>query len=232
MPPEMITIIMPVLDEAALLAESLGRLRPSSSEERVEIIVVDGGSSDGSVEIAGGFADRVLSAGRGRGRQMRLGAEQAEGEILLFLHADCSLPEGAFRMIRDALGRPGVSMGAFDISIGHGSPCFRLVERGANLRSRITRVPYGDQGVFMLRSTYHEAGGFSDLPIMEDVELASRLKRLGKTVFLRPPVLVNPRRWLSEGPVFTTLRDWSLAISYSALGASPERLARHYRVVR
>ncbi len=220
---------MPVLNEAGALRETLGGLKLTQGEE---LIVVDGGSADETVSIAREFADTVLETRRGRGLQMHLGAERAGGGILLFLHADCLLPQGAFDAVRAALSEPGVSAGAFDLGIRHPSVCFRVVELGANLRSRLTRVPYGDQGLFMRAGTYRRVGGFRDMPLMEDIEIGGRLRKAGRVAFLRPPIMASPRRWLKEGVVRATLRDWRLALSYTLLKAPPERLARHYRDVR
>lgn len=220
---------MPVLNEAKALRETLKALRLTPGEE---LIVVDGGSTDGTVSIAREFTDAVLETRQGRGLQMHLGAERAGGGILLFLHADCLLPPGAFGAVRAALAGPGVSAGAFDLGIRHPSLCFRVVELGANLRSRLTRVAYGDQGLFMLAETYRRVGGFRDMPLMEDIEIGGRLKRAGKMAFLRPPIMASARRWLTEGVVRATLRDWRLALSYALLKTPPERLARHYRDVR
>lgn len=220
---------MPVLNEAGTIRETLAALGLTGSEE---LVVVDGGSTDGTVSVAREFTPRVLECQRGRARQMNHGARHAEGEILFFMHADCLLPEGAFGMVRKALEGPEVLAGAFDLRINHPGARFRLVEWGANLRSRLTRVPYGDQGLFMMAETFRLIGGFRDMPLMEDIEIGRRLKVRGRVVFLRPPLLASPRRWLGEGALYTILRDWALAISYTVLNVSPHKLARHYRDIR
>jgi rSAM/selenodomain-associated transferase 2 len=194
--------------------------------------VVDGGSTDATLSIAREFTDKVLVTGKGRGLQMNLGARNAAGEILLFLHADCTLPEGGFRMIRQALKDSRVSAGAFDLSIEHPGLRYRIVEFGANLRSRLTSIPYGDQGMFLRKEVFDLLGGFADVPLMEDMELSSRLKKMGKIVFLRPPIRTLPRRWLDEGVAYTTLRDWSIALSYRFLRVPPRRLLKYYRDIR
>lgn len=224
-----ITVIVPVLNEEKHLERTLSALPLTENEE---LIVVDGGSADGTVSLARGFTDKVLLTRSGRGHQMNLGAEKAGGDILLFLHADCTLPEGGFGMIRQALKDDRVSAGAFDLSIEHPKLRFRIVELGANLRSRLTSIPYGDQGMFLRKKVFDLLGGFADVPLMEDIEFSSRLKRAGKIVFLRPAIRTLPRRWLDEGVIYTTLRDWSIALSYRFLRVPPRRLLKHYRDVR
>jgi rSAM/selenodomain-associated transferase 2 len=220
---------MPVLNEEKILARTFSRLELTPDEE---LVVVDGGSTDRTVRIAREFTGRVLESAAGRGRQMNLGARHARGDILLFLHADSILPKEGFSRIRSALGNEGTSAGAFDIKVEHTSLWFRVIETFSNLRSRLTSVPYGDQGLFMRKETFELIGGFRDVPLMEDIEIARRLKRLGRLMFVRPPVLVSPRRWLHEGLLYATLRDWAIVISYSVLKIPPERLMRYYGNVR
>lgn len=224
-----VTIVIPVLNEEKNLHETLQSLNLTHNEE---LIVVDGGSTDGSVSIAQRFTDKVFVTKKGRGNQMNVGAEKAEGNILLFLHADCILPAGAFDMICQALQNNTVAAGAFDLSIDHPSFRFRIIEFGANLRSHVTAIPYGDQGIFMSKETFNRIGGYADIPLMEDIELLRRLKKIGRIVFISPPIKTSPRRWLKEGPVYTTLRDWTIALSYRFLNVSPERLIKHYKDIR
>jgi rSAM/selenodomain-associated transferase 2 len=226
---ERISIIMPTLNEAGGLRSVLVALPLTEHEE---LVVVDGGSSDHTMGIAGEFARLVIAGERGRALQMNRGAERSTGDILLFLHADTVPPPGAFARVREALRDERVVAGAFDLAVEHPAAWFRLIEWGANLRSRLTRVPYGDQGLFMRRTVFQRMGGFREMPLMEDIEMGCRLRRLGRIAFLRPPVRTHPRRWLAEGPLRTTLRDWSLALAYTVFGVRPERLARFYGDVR
>lgn len=224
-----ISVIVPVLNEEKNIAGALSSIPRAVHDE---IIVVDGGSDDSTVAVAARFTDRVISSSRGRAVQMNRGAEFARSEFLLFLHADCRLPANCFDMIRDVLSRPGVAAGAFDLSIDHPSFRFRIIEWGANLRSRVTSIPYGDQGLFLRRDLFFRMGGFPKLSLMEDIAIARKLKKCGRMVFVRERIVTSPRRWLKEGIVHTTVRDWWLAVSYSIFNVSPEVLKRYYEDVR
>ncbi|MCK4910087.1 MAG: TIGR04283 family arsenosugar biosynthesis glycosyltransferase [Thermodesulfovibrionales bacterium] len=225
-----ISVIVPALNEEACIRECLLALRQPGPA--VELVVVDGGSRDSTREIAEGLADRVLDSPRGRAVQMNAGAAAASGDILLFVHADCILPPGAYDAVCAALADDTVAAGAFDLRIGHEGAWARIVEWMANWRSRLLRVPYGDQGLFTRKETFEKIGGFRDIPLMEDMEIAGRLKPLGRIVFLDKCILASPRRWVREGVVRTTGRDWAIALAYTVFKVPPERLARHYGDVR
>jgi rSAM/selenodomain-associated transferase 2 len=222
-----LSIIIPVLDEEAVLEEILEPLSTGPHE----IIVVDGGSRDGSVEIASRFTPNVFSAERNRGVQQHVGALTARGAILLFLHADTQLPSGYYDEICRILSRPGVVFGSFRLRISGGHPWLRLVSYMANVRSRLLHLPYGDQGLFMGQTAYFKSGGFKALPLMEDVDLVRRLKRMGRFSLASMRVITSCRRWESEGLLYGTMRNWLLLVRFLA-GASPQWLVKRYPEVR
>jgi len=221
-----LSIIVPTLNEAAGIVSFLQSLQPLR-REGVELIVADGGSRDDTVDLASPLADRIVSSPRGRALQMNSGAALAAGEVLLFLHADSRLPDGAGRLILDGLGRSGFCWGRFDVRLSGTHILLRAVERLMNLRSRITGIATGDQAMFMTRKAYEEAGGFPEIALMEDIEMSARLRRLGAPLCLEAPVIASSRRWESRGVALTILLMWRLRLCY-LLGADPDRLASIY----
>ncbi len=220
---------MPVLNEAKDLRNNLEKLTLSKNEE---LIIVDGGSIDDTMAIAGDFTDKVYQTKTGRASVMNNGAEKADGNILLFLHADCILPENGFEIIRETLCNNAVAAGGFRLSINASGLRFRVIEAAANLRSHIAGLIYGDQGIFMWKELFNKVGGYADIPLMEDIEISGKLKKLGKLVLADAKIKASPRRWLEEGAIHTTLRDWSIAFSYSFLKIPPKKLIKYYRDVR
>lgn len=223
-----LSIIIPTLNEAAVIEKTLAAL-PRADD--VEFIVVDGGSSDGTPELAKRWADKVLMTEAGRGRQMNAGVREARGEILLFLHADARLLHEAYDKVLKTLDDQVVAGGAFCLAIDSPRRTLRMVARIANVRTRLTGIPYGDQGIFVRRSVFEQLGGFPEWPLLEDLEFSRRLKAAGKVVILSQPITVSSRRWDKEGIGTTTLRNQIFVLLYF-LGVSPMRLARWYRPVR
>jgi len=222
-----LSIVIPALNEA----ESLGRTLASLKSQPAEMIVVDGGSQDSTIEVARQHTPHVLTSRPGRGFQQDVGARQSRGDVFVFLHADTQLPLNYQDLIRYALTDPGTVFGAFLLSIYPSKPALDLIALMANLRSRLLKVPYGDQALFVRRSAYFRAGGFKDWPIMEDVDLVRHLNRIGGFKMARGCVKTSARRWKKENPLYTTLRNYSLILRYLA-GASPHTLTRHYRDAR
>jgi rSAM/selenodomain-associated transferase 2 len=220
-----ISIIIPVLNEAPTIAQVISTAR---NAENVEIIVADGGSSDDTVEIAKGEADRVISTTPGRATQMNAGAAASTGDILLFLHADTHLPHGYDTRVRQALENPSIVAGAFELKINAPLLSLRLVEIGVNCRSHFLQMPYGDQAIFLKTVTFNQMGGFPNLPVMEDFELVRRLKKQGRIQIVSMPVLTSARRWQQVGVLKTTAINQIVIIAYF-LGVSPDRLGEWYR---
>jgi len=221
-----ISIVVPALDEADNLARLLPDLR--ARWPAVEVVVVDGGSGDASREVVAAHpAVGWVGSSRGRARQMNTGARQAQGDVLLFLHADTVLPGGALEAIDGALDDPAVVAGRFDVRFDSARPIMRTVAWLMNWRSRLTGISTGDQGIFVRRAVFEALGGYPDIPLMEDVELSRRLKRHGRLVALPLRVTTAARKWEREGAVRTIALMWTLRLLYWA-GVSPGRLHRWY----
>jgi rSAM/selenodomain-associated transferase 2 len=221
-----LSIIVPVLDEAATIADALSSL--SACRERgVEIIVVDGGSRDRTAELARPHADRVLAAPRGRAAQMNIGAAMAAGDVLLFLHADTRLPRDADRLIRDGLARSKRAWGRFDVAIEGRHWMLPVVAAMMNLRSRLTGIATGDQAIFVTRRAFADAGAFPDIPLMEDIALSKTLKRASRPLCISARAKTSGRRWEKNGVMRTVMLMWRLRLAYW-LGVEPAALARYY----
>jgi rSAM/selenodomain-associated transferase 2 len=227
MTPPRISIIIPALNEAEGIAETLAALAPLRTRGH-QVIVADGGSTDGTAELARPLADVVVHAPRGRALQQNAGAAAADGDVLLFLHADTRLPADADRLVLDRLAAGGAGWGRFDVRLSGRAPMLRVVERMISLRSRATGIATGDQALFIRREWWERAGGFPPIPLMEDVALSTTLRRRGRPLCLRAAVTTSSRRWEQRGVWRTILLMWRLRMEY-ALGADPERLAARYR---
>jgi rSAM/selenodomain-associated transferase 2 len=219
-----LSIILPALNEASGIVATLTALQPLRAAGH-ELIVVDGGSVDATALLASVDADQVINSARGRARQMNAGAAAASGDGLLFLHADTRLPAQADSLIQNAL-REGL-WGRFDVEISGRPAMLRLVAGMMNRRSRLTGNATGDQAMFMTRAAFDAAGGFPEQPLMEDIELSKRLKRLGPPACLRQQVVTSGRRWERYGVWRTILLMWRLRFDYWR-GVPVERLAARY----
>ena len=223
-----ISVIIPALNESAHLQATLECLQDLRGRGH-EIIVVDGGSSDATMSLARAAADRVICSGRGRARQMNAGAEIAGGDSFWFLHADTRVPKDADRLINAALGSGNHSWGRFDVRLDDDGRLLRLVARLMNLRSRLTGIATGDQGLFMTRTAFVHIGGFEDIPLMEDIAASRVLRRLSRPATPRARLQTSARRWRRHGVFRTVLTMWSLRLGYF-LGVPAQRLARFYSV--
>lgn len=222
-----ISVVIPALNEATTIAHTLASLR---AERPHEIIVVDGGSDDDTPEQARA-ADLVLRGSRGRALQMNHGASHATGDVLLFLHADCTPQPGCLDAVRKTLSRRHVVAGCFRMRVAAPGWMYRLIDACATGRVRLSGIVYGDQGLFLRRDVFNSVNGFPSLRLMEDVYLSLRLRRLGTIAVAPSELVVSPRRWQRQGIVRQTVRNWTL-VGLAAAGVHPDRLARFYPSVR
>jgi rSAM/selenodomain-associated transferase 2 len=222
-----ISVIIPTLNEAASLETTLRNVR---AQHPHEILVVDGGSTDGTDRDAG-LANHFLRSERGRALQMNAGAARATGDILLFLHADCTLEDGALSSAVRCLERPFVIAGCFSMRVTAEGMLYRSIDACATARVRLMGLIYGDQGFYLRRRDFERLGGFPPLRLMEDVFFSRRLRRAGRLAVSPRRIFVSPRRWRRVGLVRQSLRNWALTAA-AALGVSPDRLAAFYPPVR
>jgi len=217
-----LSIVMPVLNEASMIEMAVARARAECDE----CIVVDGGSADATVSLAQGAGARVVQSERGRALQMNAGARQASSHALLFLHADCQLPIGAGALVREQIAR-GAVWGRFDVNLSERRFSLSVVGRMMNLRSRLTGIATGDQGIFVSRLAFDEQGGYAAIALMEDIEFSQRMRRVARPVCLRAKMQVSARRWEHRGVARTVVQMWFLRAAYY-FGASPDWLHRQY----
>ena len=217
-----LSIILPVLNEAEHIVQALTACRSQADE----VIVVDGGSRDATLALAQDAADRVLISKPGRSLQMNAGADVATGDVLLFLHADTLLPDGACNMIRTAI-RGGKQWGRFNVRLSGQSWMFRIIEQMMNWRSCLTAIVTGDQAMFVSRELFLRQNGFPEIPLMEDIALSKKLRPHSRPACLRACVLTSSRKWEQNGILSTVLLMWYLRLKYY-LGVSTEKLASQY----
>jgi rSAM/selenodomain-associated transferase 2 len=220
-----LSIIIPVLDESAGIAATLMALAPYRTRG-CELIVVDGGSRDGTLDLASPLADRVLIAPRGRAAQMNAGAAVARGDVLVFLHADTKLPANADVLIRDSLAHSSRVWGRFDVRFDQDG-IMPLIAVMMNLRSRLSGIATGDQAIFVTRAAFDAIGGFPAQPLMEDIAFSARIRRISRPAYIRARVTTSARRWQKHGILRTVFLMWRLRMAYF-LGADPANLARQY----
>ncbi len=228
-----ISVIIPVLNEGSGINQTIKKLDDNKFSGIFEIIVVDG-SRDGNTINCIDTLDCnknviKLSSLPGRGCQMNAGASRALGETLLFLHSDTVLPDNGLESIQSVMENQSIKAGAFDLSINAVGVAYRIIERTASLRSRLTRIPYGDQAIFIQKKYFFDIGQYRKIPIMEDVDLMLKIKKAkGRIQFLNTRISTSARRWEKEGAIYCTLRNWTILTLYF-LGISPEKLAAFYK---
>lgn len=223
-----IAVIVPLLNEKQRLPALIDMLK---SLEADEVVLIDGGSGDGSDELLAASSLNWCTSRQGRAVQMNCGAAQSTSDILLFIHADTLVSSTHLSAVREAMKEESVVGGRFDLRLSGNHPSFRLIEWFINVRSRLSRINTGDQCQFIRRRAFERMGGFPEQPLMEDVEFSKRLKRAGRIACLREKVTTSSRRWEQNGILKTVLLMWKLRLSYW-LGVSPERLATIYRDAR
>jgi rSAM/selenodomain-associated transferase 2 len=220
-----LSVVIPALNEAAYIADTLQQLQALRARGH-EVILVDGGSEDDTLQRAAALVDRCLTAPAGRARQMNAGAAAASGDILWFVHADTRVAPASAQAILATCGKADC-WGHCDVRLSGRQPLLRLVERLMNLRSRVTGIATGDQAMFVTRAWFDRVGGFPEQPLMEDIELSKRLRRIQRPLCLRHKVVTSSRRWEQQGIVRTIGLMWALRLAYF-LGVPAERLAVRY----
>jgi len=223
-----LSVIIPTLNEAGCIQSTLESLQSLRSRGH-EIILVDGGSRDTTRALAQPLVDQLLQSAPGRAAQMRTGATAARGQILWFLHADSHIPPQADAIILEALDRENADWGRFDITFADTHLLLKCVAWSMNLRSHLTGIATGDQGIFVRRPLYDRVGGLPSIPLMEDIRFSRSLKRYSRPCRITQTLSTSPRRWRTHGILRTIVTMWGLRLGYFA-GISPERLAKYYRV--
>ena len=221
-----ISVIIPVLNEEVAIREKLPPLQALRNEGH-EIIVVDGGSTDSSLQLAKEGSDFLISSARGRARQMNAGARIANGDLLLFLHIDTQLPDNCSELLSQCADKSRDAWGRFNVHLSGKHFMFRIIESMMNWRSRLTGIATGDQAIFVSRALFEQVEGFADIPLMEDIELCTRLRKINQPICLPATVMTSSRKWETRGIIKTMLLMWKLRFSYW-LGKDPEQLVQQY----
>ncbi len=221
----MISIVIPALNEAGSIEVTLQRLQPIR-QRGGEVVLVDGGSIDQTVEIAPPYVDQIIHSSPGRALQMAAGAAAAEGDLLWFLHADTLVPEAAESLIESALEQR--LWGRFDVRLSGSNWMLRIVEWMMNRRSCWSGIATGDQGIFLRRTLFEQVGGMPQIPLMEDVAFSRRLLGVGRPHCVQAPLVTSSRRWEQNGILRTIVLMWWLRFGYW-IGLSPQRLSTWYR---
>ncbi len=224
-----VSVVVPVINEAERINGLIEHLRSLDLSESIEIIVVDGDPAGSTIKAVADDDVIVALSDKGRARQMNRGAQLARGEAIMFLHADTQLPRNALKAVRSVLEHDDCVAGAFDLAVNTKNVIIQFFAAVSNFRNRLTRVPFGDQAIFLRHDYFNDIGGFKDIPFLEDVEMMRRIRKRGDRIRILPErVSSSARRWEKEGLAFCMLRNvFVLALFH--LGVSPQRLTRFYR---
>jgi rSAM/selenodomain-associated transferase 2 len=223
------SIIIPVVHEGERIHDLIESLNHLDSDKNIEIIIVDGTEEQDTLKAIHSNNAIKISSEKGRAKQMNSGASVARGEVLIFLHADTELPPRALKKIHFLMEQGDRVGGAFDLGIKSDKFIFKVIATLSSLRSRLNRIPFGDQAIFIQREFFNTIGGYKEIPLMEDVELMRRIKKSGNRIWIfYDRVMTSPRRWEKEGMVYCTLRNWTLQTLYF-LGISPHKLIHFYK---
>jgi rSAM/selenodomain-associated transferase 2 len=222
------SFILPVLNESSIINQTIEHIYKIGSGYDFEIIAVDGDPDGSTINTIKNKEIIKLISPKGRGKQMNKGASVAQGDILLFLHTDTELPENTLDIISSIMDKEQYVGGAFDLGIKSNRFIYRVIERMVYFRTRLWRIPYGDQAIFIKKNFFNEIKGFQEIPLMEDVELMRRIKNLGHRIYIIPQkIQTSARRWEKEGVIYCTLRNWTI-ISLFFLGIHPDKLVKYY----
>jgi len=223
-----VSIIIPVFNEYSI-DHFISALQRKVQDYNVEIIIVDGDKSGSTISKLGKYDVKAIKSEKGRGTQLKKGVEYSSGDILLFLHADTELPDDFFNIVTNVCANIS-PYGAFSLKIDSGKPLYRIIEIFTNLRAKYLQMPFGDQAIFVKREAYFESGGFSEIPIFEDVDLVRKLKKSGAKIhILKETVTTSSRRWESEGILKAMMRNWYLQILYFIFNINPHNFKKFYR---
>ena len=230
--PYIFSIIIPVLHESEIINALIQHLQRLESTYNFEIIVVDGSIQKDTITAITDQGVITLVSAQGRGRQMNIGAAVAHGEILIFLHADTQIPKNALQLIQKVFAQPGCDGGAFTLDIDSKNPILKMIALLSSIRSQLMRIPYGDQVIFLRKTYFEHIGGYTDIPLLEDVELMQRIKKSGGKIRILPDkVVTSARRWNEQGIAYTTLLNILILVLYFCR-FPPSKLQKWHRYTK